>query len=265
MAETKRNRNAQTLKTPGGFRISRNPLVQISAADERHDVPDGVRLPDEYGARRLFAIARDPRTIFASWNIDWLALFEQVMPRDRQVHLRVHRADGLEHETMAVEPLAAMHYLTTSGTHASYRVEIGYYDATDVWHSVAMSHDIVTPSDNIAETTDVDFATIPFHIGFQQLLGFFGASNGTPLANVISSFQKRAVSAEKPQNLSPHEQKILSKLDLSLSDVVSAWSRFEQINSEQLARRTGGLASLGATSSSGRPAAHWTSAGHEVG
>src|SRR5881296_930989 len=101
MAETNRNRNARALKTRGGFRISRNPVVRISAADERHDLPDGVRLPREYGARILFAIARDPRTIFASWNIDWLALFEKVVPRDRQVHLRVHRADGLEEKTVA--------------------------------------------------------------------------------------------------------------------------------------------------------------------
>jgi hypothetical protein len=261
MAETKRNRNAQALNTRGGFRISRNPVVQISAADERHGVPDGVRLPREYGARILFAIARDPRTIFASWNIDWLAIFEKVAPRNRQVHLRVHRADGLEQKTVSVEPLAAMHYLTTSGTHASYRVEIGYYDPAGVWHSVAMSHEIVTPPDDIAETTDVDLATIPFHIGFQQLLGFFGGSNGTPLANVISGFQKRAVSAEKSQKLSPHEQKILRKLDLSLSDVAAAWSRFEKINGAQLARRTGGLASLSATSSSSQREAGWTSAG----
>lgn len=260
MAETKRNRNAQALKIRGGFRISRNPLVQISAVDERHDVPEGVRLPREYGARILFAIARDARTIFASWHIDWPALFEQAVSRDRQVHLRVHNADGLEQKTVAVEPLAAMHYLTTSGTHASYRVEIGYYDPADVWHSVAMSREIVMPPDDIAETTDVDLATIPFHIGFQQLLDFFGSSNGTVLANVISGFQKRAVTTEKPQNLSQNEQKILRRLDLSLSDVASARRRFEQIDSEQLARRSGGIASLGATSSSGRPADDWTSA-----
>ena len=261
MAETKRNRNAQALEVPGGFRISRNPLVQISAADEGYDVPEGARLPSEYSAQSLFAIARDRRTIFASWKIDWLALFEKVAPRDRQVHLRVHPAEGLEQETVAVEPLAAMHYLTTSGTHSSYRVEIGYYDPADVWHSVAMSHEIVMPPDDIAEIADADLATIPFHIGFQQLLGFFGPSNGTPLANMISGFQKRAVSAEKTQKLSSHEQKILRKLNLSLSDIVSARSRFEQVNSEQLARRTCGLVSPSATSSPGRREAGWTSAG----
>jgi hypothetical protein len=235
--------------------------VHTAGADERHDVPDRVGLPREYGARILFAIARDPRTIFASWNIDWPALFEKVMPVDRQVHLRVHRADGLEQKTVAVEPLAAMHYLTTSGTHASYRVEIGYYQPADVWHSVAMSQEIVTPPDDTAETAEADLATIPFHIGFQQLLDFFGVSNGTALADVISSFQKRAVAAEKPEDLSPRDQEILGKLDLLLPEVVSAWHGFGQINSEKLARRTGTLARRNASSSLRGFERDWTSAG----
>jgi Domain of unknown function (DUF4912) len=261
MVETKGNRNAQALKTSGGFRISKKPVVHITAAEERQDSPDTVGLPREHGARILFAIARDPRTIFASWNIDWPALFEKVVPVDRQVHLRLHRADGLEEKTVAVEPLAAMHYLTTSGTPASYRVEIGYYAPADVWQSVAMSHEIVTPPDDIAEAADVDLATIPFHIGFQQLLDLFGISNGTALANVISDFQKRVMTAEKPEDLSPHEQEILRKLDLSLSEVASAWRGFEQIDREKLAKRTGVLTGFSATSPSGRREADWISAG----
>src|SRR5437773_3263730 len=213
MAETKRNRNAQELKTSGGFRISRNPVVHITTAEERQDSPDTIGLPRKHGARILFAIARDPRTIFASWNIDWPALFEKVVPVDRQVHLRLRRADGLEEKTVAVEPLAAMHYLTTSGTSASHWVEIGYYEPAAVWHSVAMSHEIVTPPDDIAETADVDLATIPFHIGFQQLLDFFGASNGTALATVMSQFQKRVLS-EQPKALSGEEKKFFASYAL---------------------------------------------------
>src|SRR6266496_5961512 len=249
MAETKRNRNARALKTRGVFRISRKPVVQISAGDERRDVPDGVRLPSEYGARILFAIARDPRTIFTSWKIDWLALFEKVAPRDRQVHLRVHCADGVEQKTVAVEPLAAMHYLTTSAMHASYRVEIGYYDSGDVWHSVAMSHEIVTPPDDIAETTDVDLATIPFHVGFQQLLDFFGVSNGTALATVMSQFQKRVLS-EQPKALSGEEKKILRKLRSSVSEIAAARRAFNKIAREKLARRTRALLDFTSTSPS---------------
>jgi Domain of unknown function (DUF4912) len=261
MTGRKRNRNAEALKNRSGFRISRKPLVHITAGEERQELPDTIGLGREHGARILFAIAKDPRTIFASWNIDWPALFEKVVPVDRQVHLRLHRADGLEERTVAVEPLAAMHYLTTSGAHASYRVEIGYYEPADVWHSVAMSHEIVTPPDDVAETADVDLATIPFHIGFQQLLDLFGVSNGTALANVISDFQKRVMTAEKPEDLSPREQEILRKLDLWLSQVASAWRGFEQIDREKLARRTGVLAGFSATSPSGRREPDWISAG----
>jgi hypothetical protein len=245
---TETNRNAQALKTPVGFRISRNPLVQISAADERHDVPNGVRLPSEYGVRLLFAMARDPRTIFASWNIDWLALFENVSPRDRQVHLRVHRANAPEEKTVAVEPLAAMHYLTTSATNASYRVEIGYYDAADVWHSVAMSHEIVMPPDDIAETTDVDLATLPFHVGFQQLLDFLGPSNGTALATVMSQFQKRVLGSEPPKAVSEEEKRILRKLSASAPEIAEGWRAFNEIDGEKLARRSRALLGFGSSS-----------------
>jgi len=249
MTERKRNRTAEALKR-SGFRISTKPLLHITAAEERQELPHTIGLGREHCARILFAIAKDPRTIFASWNIDWPALFEKVVPVDRQVHLRLHRADGLQERTVAVDPLAAMHYLTTLGTHASYRVEIGYYEPADAWHSVAMSPEIVTPPDKATETKEVDLATIPFHIGFQQLLDLFGVSNGTALANVISNFQKRLMTAEKPADLSHHAREILRKLDLSLSEVASAWRAFEQIDREKLARRTDALAESRASSPS---------------
>src|SRR5438094_10562948 len=109
MAERKRNRNVQTLKTRDAFHISREPIVGLIAADRPPDVGDSLGLTRERGARILFAIARDPRTIFASWNIDWSSLFETVMPVDRQVHLRLHGADGLQERAVVGEALPALH------------------------------------------------------------------------------------------------------------------------------------------------------------
>ena len=80
-----------------------------------------------HGQPFLFAIARDARTIFASWNIDWRFVFETAMPADRQVHLRVIGGDGVIERTVAVQPMTAMHYVTISGLHKSYRVEIGLF------------------------------------------------------------------------------------------------------------------------------------------
>src|ERR1700745_2224159 len=96
MTETKRKRNTRTLKAHGGFQISRESVVHLAADNRRQNVGGAVGLPRAYGPPTLFAIARDSRCIFAGWNIDWLSVFEKALPVDRQVHLRVYRADGLE-------------------------------------------------------------------------------------------------------------------------------------------------------------------------
>src|SRR6266566_566924 len=250
MAERKPNRNAQTSKRRDDFHISKEPVVDLVAADRRSDAGDGVSLTREYGARILFAIARDPRTIFASWNIDWSSLFERVVPVDRQVHLRLYGADGIEEKTVAVEPMAAMHYVTTSGSHASYRVEIGYYQPADVWHSVAISDEIAMPPTGVAETADVDLATIPFHVAFQQLLNLFRTATETRLATVLSQFQKRALGRERRKVLSEDERKILRKLQVSLSEVAAGWRVFDEIDSGTLARRTRAFLGFAGTSPS---------------
>jgi hypothetical protein len=160
----------------------------------------------------------------------------------------LYGADGLHEKTVAVEPMAAMHYVTTSGSHASYRVEIGYYQPADAWHSVAISHEIAMPPTGVSETPDVDIATIPFHVAFQQLLNLFRTATETRLATVLSQFQKRALSRERRKALSGDERKILRKLQVSLPEVAAGWRAFNEINSETLAGRT--RASLGFAGSS---------------
>lgn len=250
MAERKRNRNVQTSKTRDAFHISKKPIVGLIAADRPPDVGDSLGLTREYGARLLFAIARDPRTIFVSWNIDWSSLFETVMPVDRQVHLRLYGADGLQEKTVAVEPMAAMHYVTTSGLHASYRVEIGYYQPADVWHSIAISLEIAMPPTGVSETTDVELATIPFHVAFQQLLNLFRTATETRLATVLSQFQKRALSREGRKALNGDERKILRKLQVSRSEVAAGQRAFDKIDGETLARRTRAFLGFAGTSPS---------------
>ena len=248
MTERKRMRNAQTLKARDGFRICKKPVVRVAVEDRLRDVDNSVCLPRVYGPPILFAIARDSRTIFASWTVDWTSVFEKALPVDRQVHLRVYRADDLE-KSVVVEAMAAMDYVTVSEPHGSYRVEIGYYQPADVWHSVAMSNEVLMPRNDIAETADADIAMIPFHLSFQQLLDVFAGGNKTALGTVISQFQKRALSVGH-DGLSAHETKILRKLNISLSEIASAWRVFDQTECEKLARRAGALPGFGASSPS---------------
>jgi len=220
-----------------------------------HFTGDGL-LPDvnrigvthAHGQPFLFAIARDARTIFASWNIDWRAVFQKGMPADRQVHLRIIGGDGILETTVAVEPMGAMHFVKTSGLHNAYRVEIGYFQPFDTWNSVATSVDVEMPSQGSVELADVDLATIPFHLSFQQLASLFAAANDTSVARVVSEFQKRVLNSDKPNEATPLDRRILSSLNLSLDEIATAERDFRKIDSEKLARRARAMLQVAATS-----------------
>src|SRR2546430_16695172 len=74
----------------GGFRISNGPVIRPTKVAKREgdDFGEMVELPRPSGAPILFAIARDPQTIFTYWSIDWPTIFAEGMPVDRQVHPR---------------------------------------------------------------------------------------------------------------------------------------------------------------------------------
>jgi len=144
--------------------------------------------------------------------------------------------------------MSAMHYLTISGLHASYRVEIGYFQPSDTWHSVATSDEVEMPPQGSVELADVDLATIPFHLSFQQLANLFGAANGTSVARVVSEFQKRLLSSDKPNEATRSETQILHNLNLSLPEIAAAERDFRKIDLEKLVRRARAMVRFAATS-----------------
>jgi hypothetical protein len=247
----KTNGNTQRSNARLGFHVSRKPVVHVTAEDRLDNGDDTAGLPHVYVPPILFAIARDSHTIFVSWNIDWHSVFEKGTPADRQVHLQVYRADGLE-KIVVVEAMAAMHYVTISDPHGPYRVGIGYYQPAGVWHSVAISNEILMPRYEIGETADMAIAMLPFHVSFQHLLDLFEPTSDTALARIIARFQERALSSEEPNRLGPEEKKILRKLNVSPSEIATARRVFDQADCEKLARRATVLPSFGSTSPSRR-------------
>jgi hypothetical protein len=211
-------------------------MVHLAEDEPVSDAGDRMGLTGVCGQPFLFAIARDAGTIFASWNIDWRSVFEKAMPADRRVHLRVIGGDSIIETRVAVEPMSAMHYVTVSGLHNSYRVEIGYFQPFDTWHSVAMSDEVEMPPRGSVELADVDLATIPFHLSFQRLANLFRAANDPSVARVVSEFQKRIVSSEKPNETTRFDTRILSDLNLSLPKIAAADRDFKKIDTEKLAR-----------------------------
>jgi len=223
-------------------------MVHLAEDASLPDVHDRIEPTRVFGQPFLFAIARDARTIFASWNINWRSVFEKAMPADRQVHLRVTGADGVIETTVAVEPMSAMHYVTISGLHSSYRVEIGYFQPFERWHSVATAGEVEMPPQGSVELADVDLATIPFHLSFQQLANFFGTANDTSVARLVSESQKRALSSDKPNEATPSDTQILRSLNLSLPAIATAEGHFRRIDTEKLAWRARRMLRFAATS-----------------
>lgn len=248
MVKRKTKRNAGRVLAHRGFEIRQDPMAHLA----KHASPpylNGGKVPTRAcGQPFIFAIARDPRTIFASWNIDWRSVFEEEMPADRQVHLRVISGEGVIEERVAVEPMKAAHYVAISGLHSSYYVEIGYFQPFDTWHSVATSGEVEMPPQGSVQLGDVDLATIPFHHSFQQLANLFGAPNNAPVASLVSDFQKRVLSCYSPNNTTASDTQILGSLNLSLPKIATAHRNFRKIDTEKLTRRARAMVSTAATS-----------------
>ena len=247
MAKRKTKRNARTSQARRGFKICKDAMVGL-AEDGALNVHDRMGLRRVHGQPFLFAIARDERTIFASWNIDWRFVFENEMPADRQVHLRVAGADGVIETRVSVEPTSGTHYVTVAGFYNSYRVEIGYFRPFDTWNSVAMSNHVEMPPQGSVQLAEVDLASIPFHISFQQLANLFGLANDSPVARVVSEFKKRILNGGKPNEVTRSDTQILSSLNLSLDEIAATERDFTKIDSEKLARRARAMFQVAATS-----------------
>ena len=248
MATKNRKQAKSKSDVADGFRVSSEAVVCPDNEQEK-EFSEGVGLPRVHGAPILFAIARDPRTIFTYWSIDWPAVFAKTVPVDRQAHLRVYRADGVEEESVAVEPMSGNCSIAVSRPGGSYHVEIGYYQPADVWNSIATSNEITMPGDSFADDGEVGLATIPFHLSFQRLLDLFGASKGDALAEMISRFQKRALNNEKRKQISGKEREILKAMGLSLSEIEDARRAFiDHADTETLRKRTEALLGFASTS-----------------
>jgi hypothetical protein len=248
MTKTKTKRNAGRSLGHRDFKVRQSPTVHLAEEASRPDTH--LRIGSAHMCERpfLFAIARDARIIFASWNINWRSLFEKTLPADRQVHLRVIGGEEVIETTVIVEPMSAMHNVTISGLHKAYRVEIGYFQPIDSWHSVATSGEVEMPPRGSVELAEVDFATIPFHLSFQQLRNLFGAGNNPSVARLVSEFQKRVLTCRKPNEATPFDTQILRRLNLSLAEMAIAERNFKKINADKLARRARRMFRFAATS-----------------
>jgi hypothetical protein len=202
------------------FVLSDEPIVRETHDETRLASDDLGELPRSYGGPLLVAIARDPKTLFAYWDVDWPATFGDSPPPDRTVHLRVLDGEGTELSTTAVEPLAGTCYVSVLNSDSAYRVELGYFQRAGEWNVVVVSEPVITPRDRVAETGDFQLATIPLHLKFQQIVDAFRGSkfDGQALATMIAELQQVAESASDRGELGPTDAQLLESIGLRFSE-----------------------------------------------
>jgi hypothetical protein len=234
-----------------GFRLSGGPIAYLSEDQEGgSDFAELSHLPRVYGEPILFAIARDPRTLFTYWNIDWPSVFAKGEPVDRQVYLRVKKGDGAEESESPIEPMLGSYYALVAQPRGAYRVELGYYQPMDRWRSIATSDEVIMPPESASEKLEIDVATVPFHLSFQRIVDIFCTSNGGTLTESISHLQERA--SDEQESLTVEEKEILRAMDLSLPDLAAARRAYlDSDNRETVRKRLEAILGFGSSSPAG--------------
>ncbi len=245
----------ETTPVTTDFRLS-NPPVETSwlAGNGEEEAGNSRQLPRSYGRPIVCALARNPTSLFVYWEVDWPSLFALSAPRNRQVYLILQDSDGAEVSRVVVEPMVGNSEVSVPRANRGYRVELGYFDVAEVWHSAGSANVINTPNDNLSEPAATTFATVPFHLGFQRLADLFRASTVTnrTIIEQVAQLQKQASTPEGFEVLSLEEAEILGALNASLPNDWREKMRNpgREINLE---RRLGEILGFGSSSPANSP------------
>ena len=207
-------RPESTQRGDGSFSISSQPVIEQNDAQESAD--DAAQLPRSYRTQTVWLMPRDPQSLFAFWDIDWRAAFQDETPTERKVHVRLMRADGSEETAVEVEPMVGSCSIRVSKADEFYTADLGFYQPAGRWTSVALSAPVQMPSSEINEAVEGEFATIPLHLSFQRMIDLFRVSHheSASLTQMLADLRERVAAADdETSTISSEEREIARALD----------------------------------------------------
>lgn len=174
-----------------GFSLSATPVV----SGEETGATGADELPRSQGNEALYLMARDPHSVFAFWDIDWVTAFGEPAPRERKVHFALQNADGSEVMRMEVEPTAGNCLVEELTPDTAFRAVLGYESAGQ-WVTLATSAVMTTPTFGLHESSDSELATVPVHLHFQHMVEVLRApqEEGRSLTTMLADLRQRATS-----------------------------------------------------------------------
>jgi len=169
-------------------------------------------LPDSYGTRKLFLVARDPNILFAYWDLDPNQYQEAARSaHDGKVFLEVYVPGEGRVQQIHVWDSHRNWYLQVNRPNTPFVAQLGYYRHDGGFEVLARSSETVTPRDDLSPNTDATFVTIPFHLTFQELYDLVARQMmpGEELAETLARLEKTdfdfPFQARIPRDLSAKE------------------------------------------------------------
>jgi hypothetical protein len=180
-----------------GFRVGAEPYEggQNRSRFETNEPPvessqiDGLgELPSGYG--QMFIVARDPHWLFTYWDYDYAAF-----PEKRRLLLQVFRGPELE-TTIEINEIARNWYIPVQRADADYRVQFALRTEDGAIRVIGEAGPTHTPPESISPQWDSQFATVPFHLGFNFLLDVIDTAKATgeSLTQALARLQQSAAS-----------------------------------------------------------------------
>jgi hypothetical protein len=150
-------------------------------------------LPESYGTRKLFLVARDPNMLFAYWDLDPVQYQEAVRgAHDGKIFLELYVPGEDRIQQVHVWDCHKNWYLQVNRPNTSFVAQLGYYRADGNFEVLARSAEVSTPRDDLSPNTDAAFVTIPFHLSFQDLYELISGQvqEGEELAEALARLEK---------------------------------------------------------------------------
>ncbi len=153
-------------------------------------------LPESYDTGSLFLVARDPHWLFAYWDFSWHKMAEfRGRASDQTVRLHIYKVDGAHarlQQDIVLHSDAKNWFIHVGQSRSQFRAELGYYTQGG-FHVISRSPTVKTPSDDLSNDTFARFATLPFHIKFNELVEFVKTHfrSGDQLMDVLYRLQAR--------------------------------------------------------------------------
>ena len=178
-----------------GFRVSAEPeetgqnrsrFKTSEPTVENRQIDESGELPSGYG--QMFIVARDPHWLFTYWDFDYAAF-----PEKRRLLLQVFRGPELE-TTIEINEIARNWYIPVQRADADYRVEFVLRSEDGAVRIIGEAGPTHTPPESISPQWDSQFATVPFHLGFNFLLEVIDTAKATgePLTQALARLQQAA-------------------------------------------------------------------------